>query len=55
MKKFCEFSREYAMKTSSFEKKKMKLLTEEQKESHENSEICYICKEELEDKKYCKV
>ena len=55
MKKFCEFSREYAMKTSSFEKKKMKLLTEEQKESYENSKICYICKEELEDKKYCKV
>ena len=55
MKKFCEFSREYAMKTSSFEKKKMKLLTEEQKESYENSKICYIYKEELEDKKYCKV
>ena len=55
MKKFCEFSREYAMKTSSFGKKKMKLLTEEQKESYENSKICYIYKEELEDKKYCKV
>ena len=54
MKKFCEFSREYAMKTSSFGKKKMKLLTEEQKESYENSKICYIYKEELEDKNIVK-
>ena len=29
MKKFCEFSREHAMKIINFEKNKMKLLTEE--------------------------
>ena len=34
----------------SFKKKKMKLLTEEQKESYENAKICYICKENFENK-----
>ena len=38
----------------------MKLLTNEQQESHENAKICYICKENFEDiylkdKKYRKV
>ena len=38
----------------------MKSLTKEQQESYENSKICYICKEKIEnkylkDKKYCKV
>ena len=38
----------------------MKLLTTEQQESYENANICYICKEKLENKylknkKYCKV
>ena len=38
----------------------MKLLTKEQQESHQNAQICYICKEKLEnkylkDKKYRKV
>ena len=28
----------------------MKLLTKEQKESFENAQICYICKEKLESK-----
>ena len=28
----------------------MKLLTEEQKESYENSKICYICEENFENK-----
>ena len=46
------------MKIISFEKKKMKLLTKEKKES--NAEICYICKEKFEnryvkDKKYFKI
>ena len=36
------------------------LLTNKQEESHENTKICCICKEKLEDKyardkKYCKV
>ena len=38
----------------------MKLLTKEQKQSYENTRICYICKKKIEninskDKKYCKV
>ena len=28
----------------------MKLLTNEQQESYENSKICYICKEKYENK-----
>ena len=54
MKKFCEFLREHAMKIINFENKKMNLLTEEQKESQENAKICYICKENLENK-YLKI
>ena len=38
------------MKIINFKKKKMKLLTKEQKESYENSKICYICKEKFENK-----
>ena len=34
MKNFCEFLREHAMKTITFEKKKMKLLTKKQQESY---------------------
>ena len=44
MKKFCEFLRELPMKIINFKKKKMKLLTKEQKESYENAKICDICK-----------
>ena len=68
MKKFCEFLREDAMETINFKKKKWsfnksinkRILTKEQQESYENSKICYICKEKIEnkylkDKKYCKV
>ena len=60
MKKFCEFLREHAVKIINFKKKKLKLLTKEQKESYENAKICCICKEKLEnkylkDKKYRKV
>ena len=44
VKKFCEFLRKHAMKIINFKKKKMKLLTKEQQESHENAKICYICK-----------
>ena len=50
-KKFCEFLRELAMKIINFKNKKIKLLTKEQHELHENAKICYICK----DKIYCKV
>ena len=60
MKKFCESLREQAMKIINLKIKKMKLLTKEQQESHENTKICYICNENFEnrylkDKKYHKV
>ena len=59
MKKFCESSREHAMKIIHFFKK-MKLLTKKQQELYENAKILYICKEKFEnkylrEKKYCKV
>ena len=60
MKKFSEFLRKYTMKIINFKKWNMKLLTKEQQESYENAKICYICKENFENKyleykKYCKV
>ena len=60
MKNSCESLKEYTMKIISFKKKKMKLLTKEQHQSCENSQICYICKENFEnksfkDKKFLKV
>ena len=58
-KKFCESLRKNAMEIINFKKKKIKLLTVEQKKSYEIAKICYICKEKFEnkcvkDKKYCK-
>ena len=44
MKNFCESLRDHAMEIINFKKKKMKLLTKEQQESHENSKTYYICK-----------
>ena len=38
------------MKILNFMEKKMKLLTKEPQESHENAKICYICKEKFENK-----
>ena len=49
-KKFCESSREHAMKIINFKKKKIKLLRKGQQESYINAKICYICKEKLENK-----
>ena len=59
MKKFCKSLKQHAMEIINFTKKKMKLLTKEQKESFENAEIYHICKEKfgkiiLKDKRYCK-
>ena len=60
MKRFYESLREHAMDINDFKKKKMKVFTNAQYKSYENSKICYICKEKFEDKhakdkKYCKV
>ena len=60
MKKFCESLREHSIKMISFKTEKMKLLTKEQQESYNNAKICYICKEQFEnryvkDKRYWKV
>ena len=38
------------MKKTNFKKKKMKLLTNEQQNSYQNSKICYICKGKFDDK-----
>ena len=51
---FFEFLTKNTMKIINFEKKKVKLLTKEQKKSNEISKICYICKENFENK-YLKV
>ena len=60
MRKSCESLRDHAMKIINFKKKNMKLLTKDQQEPYENSNICYICKKKLEnkyleDKKFHKV
>ena len=57
MKRLCEFLREHAI---NFKKKVMKILTKEQQEPYKNARICYIYKEQFEnkyvkDKKYSKV
>ena len=60
MKNFCESFREHATEIINYKKKKLKLLTNKQKDSYQNSKICHICKEKFEvkiaaDNKYCKV
>ena len=51
MKRFYESLREqHALKVINSKKKKMKLLTKDQHESYENTNICYICKEKFENK-----
>ena len=50
MRKFCGSLREHAVKIINFKKKKMKLLVKQQQETYENANVCYICKENLENK-----
>ena len=45
MKTFYESLREHAMEIINFKKKKIKLLTNEQHKSYQNTKNCYICKE----------
>ena len=42
--------REHAKKIITFKKYKIKLLTNEQQEPYENAKLCYICKENFENK-----
>ena len=55
MKIFCKDLKDQSMKIISHEKKEMIPLNDEEKESYENQEVCYICKKEFcideEDKK----
>ena len=47
MKMFCKDLKEQTMKITNYEKKEMIPLTDEKKEEHENSEVCYICEKEF--------
>ena len=47
MEKFCEDLKNQTMKIINYEKKKEIILTNEEKESYENQEVCYICKKEF--------
>ena len=50
LKKFCRSLIGQAMEIINFKKKKIKLLTNEQQKPYEIVKICYICKENPEDK-----
>ena len=43
MKRFCDDLKEHITRISNYEMKPMDLLTEEEKESYENQELCHIC------------
>ena len=47
MKILCKDLKDRAMKIINYEKKEMIPLTNEEKETHENQTICYICEEEF--------
>ena len=47
MKTFCEDLKDQAMKIINHEKKEMMTLTDEEKASYENQEICHICEKEF--------
>ena len=47
MKMFCKDLKEQAMKIINYEKKEMIQLNDEEKETHENQKICYICEQEF--------
>ena len=47
MKILCKDLREQAMKIINYEKKEIIPLTKEEKETHKNQNICYICEEEF--------
>ena len=47
MEMFCQDLKDEAMKIINYEKKEMIPLTDEEKETHENQKICYICEQEF--------
>ena len=47
MKMFCKDLKEQAMKIINYGKKEMIPLTDKEKESFKNQEICYICEKEF--------
>ena len=47
MKMFCKDLKEQAMKIINYEKKEMIPLTDKEKESYENQEICYVCEKDF--------
>ena len=47
MKIFCKDLRDQAMKIINYEKKEMIPLTDEEKESYENQDICHLCEKEI--------
>ena len=56
MEKFCKDLRDQAMKIINYEKKEIIPLTDEEKQSYEKQEFCYIHEKEFStDKKYYKV
>ena len=52
MKKFSKDLRTHATKMINHEKKKMIPLTTEEKIYHNEQEICYLCKNEFDEKNY---
>ena len=49
-KDFCKSLREHAMEVIKSEKKKKKLVTNEQQKAYQNAKICSICKEKFKNK-----
>ena len=47
MKMFCKDLNEQTMKIINYEKKEVIPITDKQKESYENQEICHICEKEF--------
>ena len=47
MKMFCNDLKEQAMRIINYEQKPMIQLTNEEKESYENQQICHICEREF--------
>ena len=59
MKKFCLDLKEHATKITNYEKREMIRLTKEEKKTHHEQKVCYICKKGFStddgNKKYHKV